>query len=250
MSIQELPPQRPQGIVDPRRDVPIEPVGQPEAPKPFTPGVGTWIGAGVGALLLGGLAAGVGGAMLLAGGGASSMRTALGIAGTVGIGLAGAAGGAWIAHNMSKGGHEDSEAKRVQLAFGTSTLENARELMTRFDHDTNGEVNLDRVGSTGLEGTDERVFVEKRDQSSSKLDYDWWDDDWDVDTTRWTESRGVSAAPLWEQANVDPKDQVVSDVEVAKVMAQFDTDRSGTLTIAERDAFTAANPFIYEDWRK
>jgi hypothetical protein len=120
--------------------------------------------------------------------------------------------------------------------------------MTRFDHDENGKIDL--VNRTGLPGQDEHLFTEKRDQSDSHLSYDWWDDDWDVDTDRWTESRGVSAVDVWDAANVAPKDDTVTDVELAQLMARYDTDRNGALNATEKDAFTAAHPVVMDDWRR
>jgi hypothetical protein len=237
-------PIRPSGA-----DVPIEPVGSPATPKPFSPGAGTWIGAGVAALFGGAIAGSIGIAGLApAVEGASRLRTGLGIAGGIGIGLLTAGGAAWGAYAISRGSYNSSERERVTAQFGTSTLQNAREFMTPFDHDDDGSIDL--VNRTGLPGQDEQVFLESRDQSESHLKYDWWDDDWDVDTDHYTESRGVSAVDVWEAANTAPKDDTVTDVELAHLMANFDTDRNGALNASEKDAFTAAHPVIMDDWRR
>jgi hypothetical protein len=241
-------PPRTDVISDPvRPTTPIEPVGEPAAITPYEPGAGRWVAAGFSGLMGGLLGLGVGAAF--------TEGRSLGVWGNVlagGVALAGAAGaafGGWhLAQSMGRSSHEKNEHARVQAEFGTSTLQNAREYMARFDHDQDGQVDL--VNRTGLPGQDENVFTEKRDQSDSHLKYDWWDDDWDVDTDHWTESRGVSALDIWKAANVAPEDDKVTDVELATLMSKYDADRNGALNQAEKDAFTAANPVIMDEWRK
>jgi hypothetical protein len=237
----------------PRRDdVPLEPVSDLPTPTPYEPGVGTWLGVG-GATLGGGvLGLGIGGGIALMadlngafGGGTSGAGMGGLIAAAAAIGAVG--GGIWAWHAMQSG-HDKREHARVQAEHGTSTLQYARQMMSVYDHDDNGQVDL--VNSTGLASMDERVFTEERRQSRSHPKYDWFNDEWRTETERWTETRGTSAARVWTAADVDPRDSVVTDVELARLMSAFDADRNGALTTAEQDAFNAAHPVIVDAWKR
>jgi hypothetical protein len=190
------------------------------------------VGAGVGGIIaLAAESSGFGGASLLMGG----------------IALAGVAAGGLGVYHLNRSNYENKQEAKLQAEHGTSTLQFARNMIQKYDHDTNGQIDL--VNSTGLASQDERVFTESREQSESHPHYDVWDDDWDMETSRWTETRGTSAAKVWKDADVAPKDEVVSDIELATMMSQFDADRSGSLTTPEQQAFQAAHPVIVDDWR-
>jgi hypothetical protein len=235
---------------DPKRgpDAPLEPTGERPEPTPFKAGVGTWFGVGFGSLAGaagGGLAMGILGAM--AGGLSYDSGAMLPV--MLGVGLIGGAiaGGIW-AHSGMKSSHEQAERKRIDAEFGMSTLESAQGMITRFDHGDNGRIDL--VNTTGLPSMDERIYSETRNRSQKHTKYDLWNDEWRTETERWSESRGTSAANVWAAADVDPKDEVVTDRELARLMSNFDTDRSGTLTTSEREAFSAAHPVIVEGWSR
>lgn len=243
---------RPEGIQDPVRgggDVPLEPSTEPPTIAPYKASVGGWIGTGVGTVFGAGLGAGIGAIAL----GALSARAGGGFFSAANVGLAlggviGAVGGGIGVYSMNKSSYENRENARIQADFGTPTLVHARNLIDKFDHDADGSIDL--VNSTGLASQDERVYSEERRQSRSRPKYDFWHDEWRTETERWTETRGVSAASIWTAANVEPKDDIVSDVEVARLMARFDADRSGTLQTPEQDAFKAAHPVLIDEWRR
>ncbi len=229
-------------------DVPLEPKDELPKVQPYKMTVGGWIGTGVASLLGGAAAAGVlgiiGVASDLGSGGQGGMAGIL-----MGVGaLAGFVGTGVAIHAMSQSNYEQREHARIQAEHGTSTLEHARGLMSKFDHNDNGRIDL--VNDTGLASQDERIFEESRTQSRTHRKYDWINDEWDRETERWKESRGTSAAGVWTAANVDPKDDVVSDIELARLMSAFDTDRNGALTTAEQDAFKQAHPVIVEAWSR
>jgi hypothetical protein len=121
-------------------------------------------------------------------------------------------------------------------------------MMSSFDHNDNGQIDL--VNSTGLASQDERVFTEDHQQSRNYPTYDIWNDEWRTEREYWTETRGTSAAPVWSAADTDPKDEIVSDVELATMMSKFDADRNGALTTVEQDAFRAEHPMIVDNWTR
>ncbi len=233
----------------PQFDVPLEPEHELPTVAPYKPSVGGWIGTGAGAIGGGVLGAGIGGIVGLAaefGGHYSQSGTGAIIMG--GLALAGLFGGGLGVYMMNKSNYEHEANARLQAEHGTSTLGFARGMMANFDHDQNGQIDL--VNATGLASRDERVFQETRQQSQSHPKYDIWEDDWDMETERWTESRGTSAADVWAAADGAPKDGVVTDIELATFMANYDTDRSGSLTTPEQDAFKQAHPVIVEEWQR
>jgi hypothetical protein len=242
-------PVRTNVISDPVRpaadEVPIEPVGQLETPKPFHAGIGTWAGVAGATLLGGAVGTAVGGigalAMFPEGGGGSGVLL-------IGAGLAAATLAGIFTYGAIESSHDRKEQARVQRDFGTSTLDHAKDLIKPFDHDQDGAIDL--VNTSGLASQDERVYTESRDQSDSHLKYDWWDDDWDVDTDHYTERRGVSAANIWSAATEEPKDDTVTAVELAHLMARYDADRNGALTTPEQEAFKAAHPVVMDDWTR
>ena len=50
--------------------------------------------------------------------------------------------------------------------------------------------------------------------------------------TCWRRLRDWQAAGVWDAANTSPRDDAVSLDEVAHLMAQYDADKSGSLTAA------------------
>jgi hypothetical protein len=235
-----------------RGDVPLEPISDLPMPVPYKAGVGTWLGVGGGGLLGGLVGVGTGGVFMMMadmngafGGGTSGAGYG---ALAVGLGIVGAIGGAAWAYSAMQGGHDRREHARIQAEHGTSTLHYARQMMSTFDHDDNGQIDL--VNSTGLASMDERVATEERRQSRNHPKYDFFRDEWRTETERWTETRGTSAAPVWAAADTVPKDRVVTDVELARLMSKFDANRDGALTTAEQDAFNEAHPVIVDRWQR
>lgn len=233
----------------PEHDVPLEPDHELPTLQPYRPSVGGWIGTGAGAL--GGLAVGGGiGAVI----GLAADLSSGGMGGSAapwimgGLALAGLVGGGLGVYAMNENNYNSREQAKIQAEHGTATLEFARGMISQFDHNANGKIDL--VNSTGLQSMDERVFSEERRQSRSHPKYDVWNDEWRTETERWTESRGTSAAQVWADADGAPKDQVVTDVELAKLMANYDADRSGSLTTPEQDAFKQAHPVLVEEWTR
>jgi hypothetical protein len=232
----------------PRSDVPLEPDHELPTLQPYRPSVGGWIGTGAGALAGGAVGMAVGGFVGLAAamnsGGQGGIGTAImGIATVVGL-----VGGGIGVYAMNQSSYEKREQAKIQAEHGTSTLDFARGMISQFDHNQNGDIDL--VNSTGLQSMDERVFSEERSQSRSHPKYDVWNDEWRTETERWTESRGTSAAEVWNAADAAPKDQVVSDVELATLMSTFDADRNGALTTPEQEAFKQAHPVLVEEWTR
>jgi hypothetical protein len=227
-------------------DTPLEPTTELPKAAPFKAGIGTWLGTGGGALAGAGLGAVAGGII-----GLSAATNGMGGAGAaiVGVGaLIGLVGGGIGTFSMIKSGSEKQANADLQAAHGTSTLEFARGMISSFDHNSNGQIDL--VNSTGLASQDERVFSEQRQRSSSTPKYDFWADEWRTERTTWNETRGTSAAPVWASADNDPKDDVVSDVELARLMSKFDADSNGALTTTEQMAFKDAHPVIVDDWQR
>lgn len=226
-------------------DVPLEPAKDLPTPEPFRAGIGTWLGTagaaavgGVAGLTVGGV---IGMAVDISGGGT-------GPAIAIGAGLIGLVGGGALAYHVMKSGHDKREHQRVQAEHGTSTLQYARSMMMSFDHDDDGQIDL--VNSTGIPTMDERVSTEVEHRSRSHPKYDILDEEWRTETERWTETRSTSAAPVWTAADVDPKDDVVTDTEIARLMSRFDANRDGALTTPEQDAFAKAHPLITDEWRR
>lgn len=233
----------------PEHDVPLEPDHELPTLQPYKPSVGGWIGTGAGALAGGAVGMVAGGIVGLAA--ASSAGGGQGGIGMAVMGLAtlvGLVGGGIGVYSMNKASYEKREGAKIQAEHGTSTLDYARGMLHQFDHNANGKIDL--VNTTGLQSMDERVFSEERSQSRSHPKYDVWNDEWRSETERWTESRGTSAAQVWDVADSAPKDQVVTDVELATLMANFDADRNGSLTTPEQEAFKQAHPVIVEDWTR
>ena len=230
----------------PANDVPLEPDHELPTVKPYKPSVGGWIGTA-----LGGAAGGVVG---LAAGGIIGLASELRGSGTIGaalpiiLGVAGLAIGGIGTYSFNKSNYEQRSEAALQAEHGTSTLEYARRMMSSFDHNDNGQIDLENT--TGLASQDERVFTEQRDQSRSHPKYDWFNEEWRTEREYWTESRGTSAAPVWTAADTDPTDQVVTDTELARLMSQYDADENGALTTAEQDAFRAAHPMIVDSWQR
>ena len=234
----------------PEIDVPLEPDHELPTLQPYKPSVGGWIGVGAGALVGGAVAAGIGGFIGLAadlssgGMGGGGMGAAI----LIGAGLVGVVGGGIGVYALNESSYKSRENAKIQAEHGTSTLQFARTMLRPYDHNANGKIDL--VNTTGLASADERVFQETRTQSRTERHYDIWNDEWDRETVRWTEARGTSAAPVWERADGAPTDDVVTDVELATLMANYDGDRSGSLTTVEQDAFKAAHPVIVENWQR
>lgn len=237
----------PKGDV-PGGDAPLEPDHELPTLQPYKASVGGWIGVGAGALAGGAIGMGVGGIVGLAAASTTGGQGGIGMAIMGAATLVGLVGAGIGVYNFNKGNYEQREGAKIQAEHGTSTLDYARGMISQFDHDTNGRIDL--VNSTGLQSMDERVYSEERSQSRSHPKYDFWNDEWRTETERWNESRGTSAAQVWNAADVDPKDQVVSDVELATLMSAFDADRSGSLTTPEQDAFKQAHPVIVEAWTR
>jgi hypothetical protein len=231
-------------------DAPLEPDHELPTPAPWRMTGGRWAGAVGTSLGVGVVGAGVGSLVGLLGtlnGTFDAGGNAVGAL-LIGGAVVGAAAGAIWFVNASRSAHEERENAKIQAEHGTATLEYARRMMSSFDHDDNGQI--DMVNSTGLASQDERVFTEQRNQSRSHPKYDWYDDEWRTEREYWTETRGTSAAKVWTAADADPKDDVVTDVELARLMSQFDADRDGALTTSEQDAFRAAHPMIVDDWAR
>lgn len=112
----------------------------------------------------------------------------------------------------------DGFRQRRQKSFddehGVTTLQAARREIATYDSSGNGSIELSNP--SGLASKDERV--------------------------KNTRSGKVSSAARFEAADVDPKDGVVTDRELATLMSRFDADRNGVLTNAERGEFDAAYP--------
>ncbi len=232
----------------PELDVPLEPDHELPKLQPYKPSIGGWIGTGAGALAGGVAGMTIGGIVGLA---AASNAGGQGGIGTVVMGaatLVGLVGAGIGVYSFNKDRYEQREGAKIQAEHGTSTLDYARGMLHQFDHNSNGKIDL--VNSTGLQSMDERVFSEERSQSRSHPKYDVWNDEWRSETERWTESRGTSAAQVWEVADGAPKDQVVTDIELATLMSSYDADRNGSLTTPEQDAFKQAHPVLVEDWTR
>jgi hypothetical protein len=228
-----------------RGDVPLEPARELPTAQPFKAGIGTWAKVG-GGVVAGGMVGLVAGGIV--GTAAAAGNSALGGVVLGAFLLGGLVGGGKLAYDHSRNGHDTREHARIQAEHGTSTLQYARQMMSTFDHDDNGQIDLEN--STGLASMDERVATEERSRSRSHPKYDFFRDEWRSETERWTETRGTSAAPVWAAADVAPKDRVVTDVELARLMSKFDADRDGALTTAEQDAFSEAHPVIIDRWQR
>lgn len=234
----------------PANPVPLEPDHELPTLQPYKPSVGGWIGVGAGALVGGAVAAGIGGIVGLAadmssgGMGGGGMGAAI----LIGAGLVGLVGGGVGIYALNRSSYEQRENAKIQAEHGTSTLQFARNMLRPYDHNANGKIEL--VNTTGLESADERVFQETRTQSRTERHYDIWNDEWDRETVRWNETRGTSAAAVWDRADGAPTDQVVTDVELATLMANYDADRSGSLTTPEQQAFQQAHPVMVEGWHR
>lgn len=232
----------------PEEGVPLEPDHELPILQPYRPSVGGWIGTGAGALAGGGAGMVAGGLVGLAAasnmGGGGGVGTAIMGAAT----LVGLVGGGILVHQFNKSRYESREGAKIQAEHGTATLDYARGMISRFDHDVNGQIDMEN--STGLPSMDERVFSEQRSQSRSHPKYDLWNDEWRSETERWSESRGTSAVNVWNAADAAPRDRVVSDVELATLMSAFDADRNGALTTPEQEAFKQAHPVLVEEWSR
>jgi hypothetical protein len=234
-------------------DVPITPVHPLPTVDPsayrtsFSRWTGTVVGGGL-AGFVGGSIAALGWDLLNLSGSAegSSGLALIGIGAVAGLGIATATGAAilgngkssWIQHQK-----DDIAAK-----YGTSTTAVAREAIQPFDHDGDGKIDL--VNPSGLQSDDERLKQESRTGQETSVHYDVWDNKFHQSTQDYTEKRTLSAAGVWEAANTSPKDDAVTLDEVAHLMAQYDTDKSGSLTTAEQQAFSVAHPLKAEDWSR
>jgi hypothetical protein len=226
-------------------DPPLEPKTQAPTPSAYHPSVGGWIGYGAGALGMGAVGAALGGlgGMLLSGGlingsgGAALGGAVIGALAAGGIGTA-------IFYGMNSDAHAKAEQAKIEASFGVPILPSATDMVQTYDHDHSGSVDL--VNPTGLPGGDERVATDTRVENHGEFSYDWWDDDVDYHNVQTTVTTSTSAAKPFTAADADPTDGKVTPLELAKLMARFDTDRSGTLTTREQEAFRAEYPLAVE----
>jgi hypothetical protein len=220
-------------------DAPIEPVHpkQPEI-KPYSAWKsGGWLPMGLFGLLGGGvvgLAAGGVGMLAASGGRGSVLPLAL-----LGVGFVGGAIGAGVLtrENLANA-DRDKQLAAFRDVTGTSTLDSAKELVAKFDHDGSGDIQLDNA--SGAQEFDERALRETKQEAQDHFYRE--DGHWRNAKTYSTTSTVTSRGATFEAADTDPKDRKVTAEELAHLMATYDTDRSGTLTTAERAAFEAAHP--------
>lgn len=164
----------------------------------------------------------------------------------IGAGLLVGAVAAGIAHDVQRINHEAVEKERIDIAQGPRFEQLASGLMTPYDHNGNGQIDLDNP--TGLPEKNERLDREVRSGSTTRLDYDWWDDDWDMKTDRYSESRYVSAGNIWEAAR--GADQVVLSTELQQLLKSYDSSGDGHLSRSEREPFQTEHPLEYEEWSR
>lgn len=236
-------------------DVPLEPDHELPTAAPYRPSVGAWIGIGAAALGAGGvLGIGAAGAVKAAAEFSGFVDAAVEIAnphavtaigrrsGGVGVAFAGAAAlvggalGGFGVYAMNRHRFDQREQARIEGEHGTSTLEVARDMIHQFDHDSSGSIDL--IDTSGIASHDERVSSDER-RRRLPMSSEWV-----------TETRSTSATHVWTAADVDSKDQIVTDVELARLMSQFDVDRNGALSTPEQDAFRAAHPVIADEWTR
>lgn len=212
-----------------KNDTPLEPQKAAPAIAPYKASAGGRIGTGAGAL--GGAVLGGGVGMLVFGGltlmgGVGGALTGSIIGMGFGALVGGVMGGVGI-YSMNKDNYLTTANASRDETIGTSTLGYAREQIAKFDHNGDGAIQIDNA--TGLPSKDERV----RGESNQ---FQQW--------------RSVSAATIWNDADVDPADRKVTDIELARLMSNYDADKSGSLTTIEKEAFSDAHPMQFDAWRK
>ena len=75
------------------------------------------------------------------------------------------------------------------------------------------------------------------------------DGEWHTSSHRVGEVKTHSAGGIFTAADAEPKDRVVTEQELARLMSTFDTDRNGVLSSTERREFDERHPVVVEDWR-
>lgn len=185
-------------------DVPLEPtdssVFEPKTPTQLNKNIHAVLFGGMGAAFLGLSAAAL----------SQSLRVPIAKVALTGAGIAlGGAVGGWMGLQQLDASFRKYEQGRIPREVGASTLQTARDMIASFDESRNGRI------ETATEQTREEPFL--------------------LNGLR--QMREFSAEKVWSAADTDPADGTVTDIELARLMSNFDTDRSGTISVAERNAF-------------
>lgn len=196
-------------------DVPLEPTDpsilEPKSPSPIDRNVHIGLFGAMGVAFLG----------LGAGALSQSLRVPIAKVALTGAGIAlGGAVGGWMGLQQFHASHRKYEQERIPREVGISTLQAARDMIKRFDTSRNGRI------ETTTEQTREEPYLSGG--------------------TR--QMREFSAELVWSAADRDPADGTVTDIELARLMSGFDRDRSGTLSVAERNAFDDTHDSYVERW--
>lgn len=124
-----------------------------------------------------------------------------------GIAIGGVVGG-WMGLQKSHASHRNYEQDRIPREVGASTLQTARDMIALFDESRDGRIDT----------ATEEIRQEPYLSGGTRI------------------MREFSASQVWSTADADT-DGTVTDVELARLMSNFDADRSGTMSVAERNAF-------------
>lgn len=136
--------------------------------------------------------------------------------------------------------HDDAERRRIKKEQGAPIADFAATLMTPFDHNKSGRIEL--TNPSGLDKDDERTSLTPG-PAPSPLVYDWWNGDIDVNHDPGTLIR-TSATRLWDAAR--DGDDVVTANELQHLLVRY-SGNDGRVNDAEQAAIMKAFPTTAEE---
>jgi hypothetical protein len=225
-------------------DAPLTPSGTAPEPTSYRPSTAGYVGYGALGLGLGAVGSMLGmiAADFTSGNGFATKSGTISGAVVGALALGGLAIGLAEDHFARK--HQAAEAARIAGSYGSPILPAAREMVKTYDHDKSGAVDLDNP--SGLHRTDERLATVTAMHQNDGIRYDWFSGDFNYDSDSQTVRTTTSAFQPFAAADGDSGDRTVTPLELAKLMSTFDSDRSGTLTTSEQQAFQKAYPVLTE----